>query len=214
VTAHHKTLTNPAAKGTDRIDRIEASLPQLHCRRCGYSSCRDYAQAVAGGNVDLNRCPPGGDVTLQSLAVVTGLPLKPLDPALDPWDGRKLALIDEHRCIGCRKCLDACPVDAILGMRKQLHTVIASLCNGCGLCLPPCPVDCIRLIPVAAESHAPWPEYDQAEADRWRQRGAAHVARLRRHARPPGTAATRADMRAEIRAAVRRVRARKNRGGN
>lgn len=213
MTGHHKTLTEIAASGIDAVDRIDACLPQLQCRRCGYPTCREYAQAVAGGGADLNRCPPGGDVTLRSLASVTGLPDRPLDAALEPYAGRKLARIDEHRCIGCRKCLNACPVDAILGARKQLHTVLVALCSGCGLCLPPCPVDCIQLVPVAAEARAPWAEYDQAEADRWRQRSAAHAARRQWHARRPGAAATRADMRAEIRAAVQRVRARKHGAG-
>lgn len=212
--AHHKTHTIVVASDTELADRIDAWLPQLQCRRCGYSSCREYAKAVADSSADLNRCPPGGDVTRLSLASITGLPPKPLDSALDPHNGRKLALIDDLRCIGCRKCLDACPVDAILGARKQLHRVLASQCNGCGLCLPPCPVDCIELVPVAPGPHAPWPDYDRTEADDWRRRHAARAARLNWRQPSAGAMPTRAAMRAEIRAAVQRVQARKNRAGS
>jgi electron transport complex protein RnfB len=133
-----------------------------------------------------------------------------------------LAAIDEAVCIGCRKCLDVCPVDAIVGARKLMHTVLTAECNGCGLCVPPCPVDCIALLPVAVtpDPHSPWPEYSRAESERWRTRAAARLARLARNAgqrRAPLAAPRqggneRARIRAEIAAAVARVRARRSTG--
>ena len=130
------------------VDGIDALLPQTQCTRCGYPSCREYAQALARGSVGLNRCPPGGEATIAALAHALDRDPKPLDAACGeqrPW---VVARIDEAACIGCTLCIHACPVDAIVGAGKRMHTVIESECTGCELCLDPCPVDCISLAPM------------------------------------------------------------------
>ncbi len=139
-------------------DRIDALLPQTQCTRCGYPSCRDYAQAVAGGSADINQCPPGGEAGVRKLAVLLRRGVKPLNPANGTEKARAAALIDESRCIGCMLCIPACPVDAIVGTAKRMHTVLTGVCTGCELCLPPCPVDCIdmvRLSELAARGNIP-----------------------------------------------------------
>jgi electron transport complex protein RnfB len=130
-------------------DRIDALLPQTQCTQCGYAGCRPYAEAVAKGEADIDQCPPGGDEGVAKLAALLQRAAKPLDPAHGAYRPPQVARIDEALCIGCVKCIDACPVDAIVGASKQMHTVIAAWCTGCELCIPPCPVDCIRLEPVA-----------------------------------------------------------------
>jgi Na+-translocating ferredoxin:NAD+ oxidoreductase subunit B len=129
--------------------RIDALLPQTQCTQCGYEACRPYAEAIARGEADIDRCPPGGDEGIAKLAALLRRAAKPLDPAHGAYRPPQVALIDESLCIGCVKCIDACPVDAIVGASKQMHTVIAAWCTGCELCIPPCPVDCISLVPVA-----------------------------------------------------------------
>ena len=129
--------------------RLDALLPQTQCTQCGYGGCRPYAEAMAEGAAEANQCPPGGDPVAAELARVLGADVRPLDPARGPWRPPQRAAIDEATCIGCTKCIQACPVDAIVGASKLMHTVIASWCTGCELCLPPCPVDCITLVPVA-----------------------------------------------------------------
>ncbi len=194
------------------IDRIDASLPQTQCTRCGYPRCRDYAEAVADGRADINRCPPGGDVTLQALSQLLGVAIKALDPECGTHAPRLRAVIDEALCIGCRKCLDVCPVDAIVGAPKLMHTVIAKECNGCGLCVPPCPVDCIPMLPVTVTAGTIWPEYLTEEVLRWRRRTQQRLARLERHTKPATERKDKQErMRDEIRAAVERVRRRRGR---
>jgi electron transport complex protein RnfB len=215
------TVESSPPGGESLATRVDACLPQTQCTRCGFRDCRDYAQAVAAGAADFNRCAPGGDVTLHALAALLGLPPKPIDPACGSGSVRERAVIDEARCIGCRKCLDACPVDAIVGAHRSLHTVLAGECSGCGLCLPPCPVDCIAMEPATSADRTPWPQYDQAESVRWRKRAEARRLRLaadkaanRRAAATAARVPPPAQMREEIRAAVERVRARKgNRKG-
>lgn len=129
-------------------DRIDAALPQTQCTRCGYPACRPYAEAVARGEAAINRCPPGGAEGVRTLARITGQPVLPLDPECGVEAPVAVALIDEDACIGCTKCIQACPVDAIVGASKLMHTVVADLCTGCELCVPPCPVDCIAMIPL------------------------------------------------------------------
>lgn len=204
-------------------DRIDAWLPQTQCTRCGYPRCRDYAEAIADGRTDINRCPPGGEVTLRALSRLLGVPIKPLDPGCGDRQPRAGAVIDEALCIGCRKCLDVCPVDAIVGARKLMHTVIAVECNGCGLCLPPCPVNCISMVPVPANVGGAWPEYSTEETVRWRTRTQQRLARLarptarhdamrtRESKKIKATETSRDRIRAEIRAAVERVRTRRAR---
>jgi len=130
---------------SDLADRIDAMLPQTQCRRCGYDACRPYAEAVANG-APIDRCPPGGDVAIAWLAALTGQPVVPLDPACGEPGPLRVARIDEATCIGCTLCIDACPVDAIVGAAKRMHTVLAAVCTGCELCVAPCPVDCISMV--------------------------------------------------------------------
>lgn len=128
------------------VVRIDALLPQTQCGQCNYPGCRPYAQAIARGEADINQCPPGGAATIQALADLLGREVKPLDAAHGEHKPTVVARIDEDRCIGCTLCIQACPVDAIVGAAKLMHTVIREECTGCELCLPPCPVDCIDLI--------------------------------------------------------------------
>jgi electron transport complex protein RnfB len=133
-------------------DQIDALLPQTQCTRCGYEGCRPYAQAIAAGNAAINQCPPGGAATIAALARLTGQALRPLNPANGTEGPELVAQIDEQACIGCAKCLPPCPVDAILGAQKQMHSVLLALCTGCELCIAPCPVDCIRMVPRSPEA--------------------------------------------------------------
>ncbi len=128
---------------------VDALLPQTQCTRCGYDGCLPYARAVVSGGADINQCPPGGDETIAKLAALTGKARKPLNPANGIETPPMVAVIDEERCIGCAKCLPPCPVDAIVGARRHMHTVLAETCTGCELCIAPCPVDCISMIPRA-----------------------------------------------------------------
>lgn len=130
------------------VERIDSLLPQTQCGQCGFPGCRPYAEAIAGEEVDINRCPPGGETTILALADLLGRDPKPLDPERGEEQAPMLAVIDEQVCIGCTLCIQACPVDAILGAAKQMHTVIAEECTGCKLCIPPCPVECIDMVPV------------------------------------------------------------------
>ena len=134
--------------GDPVVERIEALLPQTQCGQCGYPGCRPYAEAIAEDRADINQCPPGGEAGVRALAELLGREPKPLNPENGEAKPKLLALIREDECIGCTKCIQACPVDAILGAPKLMHTVIADLCTGCELCLPPCPVDCIDLVPM------------------------------------------------------------------
>jgi Na+-translocating ferredoxin:NAD+ oxidoreductase subunit B len=131
--------------------RIDALLPQTQCTRCGYPTCRAYADAIAADETDINHCPPGGADGVAALAALLGKPAMPLDPANGIEAPPLVAVIDEAICIGCTKCIQACPVDAIVGAAKRMHTIVAAECTGCELCLPPCPVDCIALVAVDDE---------------------------------------------------------------
>lgn len=198
-------------------DQIDALLPQTQCRKCGYDGCRPYAEAILNGEADINQCPPGGGETIAALARLLELPEKPLNPAHGTESAPQVAFIDETSCIGCVKCIKACPVDAIVGARRQMHTVIAAECTGCELCLPPCPVDCISLMP-AASTHINHTGDLQTRAEYFRKRYLRRQARLASDAeqdqnenRRPGFAAT--DSKEEklnyIQAAVARSRARR-----
>lgn len=133
------------------VDRIDAVLPQTQCTKCGYDGCRPYAQAIAKDNEAINRCPPGGDDGIRLLSALTGLAALPLDPSCGTHQALTVAVIDEAHCIGCTLCIQACPVDAIVGANKLMHTVIPDRCTGCDLCVPPCPVDCIAMVPAERE---------------------------------------------------------------
>jgi electron transport complex protein RnfB len=128
------------------VEAIDALLPQTQCTKCGYPGCRPYAEAVAHGDADINQCPPGGTAGVRKLAHLLGRAEKPLNPANGLESPRAAALIDESRCIGCMLCIKACPVDAIVGAAKRMHTILTASCTGCELCLPPCPVDCIDMV--------------------------------------------------------------------
>ena len=144
---------NAIADQDDLIEVIDALLPQTQCGKCGYVGCRPYAAAMVRNEADINQCPPGGRHTIRQLALLLGREMKPLDPAFGKSGPKTVALIDENLCIGCFKCIRACPVDAIIGAPKQMHTVIAELCTGCELCIPPCPVDCISMLLVNRAGH-------------------------------------------------------------
>jgi electron transport complex protein RnfB len=130
------------------VEQIDRLLPQTQCGQCGYPGCKPYATAIANDEADINQCPPGGDAGVQALARLLGREAKPLNPDNGVEKPKVVALIREPECIGCTKCIQACPVDAIVGASKSMHVVIADLCTGCELCIPPCPVDCIDLVAV------------------------------------------------------------------
>jgi electron transport complex protein RnfB len=129
-------------------DQINQVLPQTQCGQCGFPGCRPYAEAIASGEAEINQCPPGGEAGIRALADLLGREAMALNPENGEEKAIALAIIDEQVCIGCTLCIQACPVDAILGASKQMHTVIAAECTGCELCLPPCPVDCIDMVPA------------------------------------------------------------------
>ena len=153
------SLTPSGARLASRIDSL---LPQTQCTQCGFDGCLPYAQAIAAGQAQINRCPPGGRQGIARLAALLGKPEIDLDASCGQEGPLRLARIDEQACIGCTKCIVACPVDAIIGARKRMHTVIPELCTGCGLCLPPCPVDCIVLAP--SPDHPHWSDDDARKA--------------------------------------------------
>jgi electron transport complex protein RnfB len=158
--AYNVGMSVPSPPSLDSlIARIDAILPQTQCRRCGYPACRPYAEAIARFDAAINRCPPGGEEGVRTLARITGHPELPLDPECGTEAPPQVALIDEDACIGCTKCIQACPVDAIVGANKLMHTVVADLCTGCELCVAPCPVDCIAMVPAPdAPARLPRPE--------------------------------------------------------
>ena len=214
----------------DLADQIDAVLPQTQCTKCGYPACRPYAEAIARGKADIDRCAPGGAAGVAKLAALSGRPVKPLDPAYGLEQPRAAALIDETRCIGCTLCIQACPVDAIAGTSQLMHTVLLEHCTGCELCLPPCPVDCIEMVAIeelagrGAALSAPDPERSAEQA---RSRYAFRELRLQRERgtrprpkRPKSREAAKHDpltpaspdvehKRAAVRAALERARARR-----
>ncbi|MFT7373130.1 MAG: electron transport complex protein RnfB [Oleiphilaceae bacterium] len=133
--------------GNPIVDEIDSLLPQTQCGQCGHPGCRPYAESIANGG-DINKCPPGGEATIQALAELLDVEATPLDSEHGTEIPKQVAIIREDECIGCTKCIQACPIDAILGSAKHMHTVIASECTGCDLCVEPCPVDCIDMVPV------------------------------------------------------------------
>lgn len=156
------------------VDRIDALLPQTQCEQCGYHGCRPYAEAMAAGKADINQCPPGGQSGIDKLAALLERASRSLNPANGIEKPRTLARIIEPECIGCTKCIQVCPVDAIVGAGKRMHTVIDDRCTGCELCVPACPVDCIVLDPM------PETQIDQAHADAGREHFRQREARLAR----------------------------------
>jgi len=156
-----------------------AVLPQTQCTRCGYPDCAAYAQAMHEGNADINQCPPGGAEGVRRLAALTGQAAKPLNPDNGLEAPRTVVFIDEAWCIGCTLCIKACPVDAIVGTNKLMHTVIEAYCTGCDLCLPVCPVDCIEVETVSGSATG-WAAWSQELADEARQRYDFHKIKSQR----------------------------------
>lgn len=197
--------------------QIDALLPQTQCRQCGFEGCLPYATSIHAGLAKINRCPPGGTSVIAALAALTGRTALPLDPDCGSERPFRLAVIDESQCIGCTLCIQACPVDAIIGAPKRMHAVVDDLCTGCELCIAPCPVDCIAM--AAPEDARPWGR-EQADAARERfhrrnerlARQAERAARASSDSRDPQAEATResgAARRAVIQAAITRARAKR-----
>ena len=203
-------------KDTPLVDRIDAILPQTQCGKCGYPGCRPYAEAIASKEADINKCPPGGEDGIRELADLLGVEFKPFgaDVVLKP---PSVAFIDENLCIGCTLCLQACPVDAISGAPKLMHTIIAPLCTGCELCVAPCPVDCISMLPLPQDIISR--EQKRAAANAARERYRFRLERIERDKREKAerlaqkeqaamkSAAAPADAQALIQAALARARA-------
>ena len=135
-------------EGDPLVEKIDAILPQTQCGQCGFPGCKPYAEAIANGEADINQCPPGGEEGVRKLADLLGREFKPRSEEHGVEKPKSIAVIDEQVCIGCTLCIQACPVDAIVGAAKQMHTVVEPLCTGCELCVAPCPVDCIAMVPV------------------------------------------------------------------
>jgi len=161
---------------------IDALLPQTQCTRCGYSGCRPYAEAIAAGLAGINQCPPGGTATIGALAALLERAPLPLNPVNGVEGPERVALIDEETCIGCARCLPPCPVDAIVGAPRQMHTVVLALCTGCELCVAPCPVDCIAMVPRAGLAGAAAPPVPGDNRVRYQAHGARIAARSEQRA--------------------------------
>lgn len=158
------------------VDAVDALLPQTQCGLCGHAGCRPYAEAIANGTAAINRCPPGGDELIAEIATLLGVEAIPLDTTCGTTLPPTTAFINETACIGCTLCISACPVDAIVGANRRMHTVIAAECTGCALCLPPCPVDCITLAPTGAPRDR---AVQRAASLRLKKRHESHLQRLR-----------------------------------
>lgn len=170
-------MSSPTDKSL--ADQLEDLLPQTQCTKCGYPACRPYAEAMADGSASYNQCPPGGIEGVARLAKVLGKKVIPINPVNGMERPRPVAFIDEALCIGCTLCIQACPVDAIVGAAKQMHTIVTDLCTGCDLCVAPCPVDCIAMVEVTPGKTG-WEAWSQAEADAARERHDFRSTRLQR----------------------------------
>ena len=205
---------------TALVEQVDALLPQTQCTQCGFRGCGPYAHAIATGRADINRCSPGGEAVIRKLAALLRRPVRPLDPSCGVEKARHVAFINEAQCIGCTLCIQACPVDAILGATRQMHTILAELCSGCELCVAPCPVDCIAMLP-ASGADAVW---DTERARAARARFEARNSRIalgaaERNERLSKSAAERLahagpDKHATIQAAIERARARRAAAGS
>ena len=169
----------PSATAT-LVDKIDALLPQTQCRRCDFVGCRPYAEAIVAGIADINQCPPGGDKGIAALANLLDVEPKALNPRHGDEGPLKVAFIVEEDCIGCIKCIQACPVDAIIGASKQMHTVLTNECTGCELCIPPCPMDCILMRPASSGSVDYATDSAQPRAAYWKKRYDSRLARQER----------------------------------
>lgn len=162
------------------IEQIDAVLPQIHCGKCGFDGCRPYAMAIVEGRADIDQCPPGSDAVIVKLATILNVMPKPLNTAYGHPTSPAVAIIDETQCIGCTFCLRACPVDAIVGAAKHMHTVLTDICTGCERCIAPCPMDCISMEPVPAPAT---PEIRLQSVDHARERYRIRSIRLARDQR-------------------------------
>ncbi|WP_338845020.1 electron transport complex subunit RsxB [Massilia sp. W12] len=172
------SVASPSSASASLEERILDLLPQTQCTKCGYEGCRPYAAAIAKGEAAINQCPPGGSQGIARLAQLLGRPVIALNPENGVARSRPVALIDEKQCIGCTLCIQACPVDAIVGAAKLMHTVLPDVCTGCDLCVAPCPVDCITMearsdVPAQASGWDVWsPDLAQAARTRYEARQA------------------------------------------
>ncbi|MBO67465.1 MAG: electron transporter RnfB [Acidiferrobacteraceae bacterium] len=188
---------------------INNCLPQIHCTECGYPSCKDYAVAIHHTGAAINYCPPGGSPTIHQLAELLDRDTVSIDPSLAPRTSRSFALIVENECIGCTLCIDACPVDAIIGARKHMHTVLEDHCTGCNLCVPACPVSCIDMHAsrntAEHQTHSAWEEFTEEEIASSRERFSSRRNRLRSSEPNKKIMFDRRSMRNEIKASVARI---------
>ena len=173
-----------AAEIPDLADRLDAALPQTQCTRCGFPDCRGYAQALAEGRADIDQCPPGGAQGIARLAAILRRPTLPLNETHGQEGPRQVVFVDERACIGCTLCIQACPVDAIIGAPKRMHVVIEEACTGCERCMPVCPVDCL-VLENASGSATGWDAWSAEQAAQARERYGRHVARVAASAPPP-----------------------------
>jgi len=198
------------------VAEIDHHLPQTQCTKCGYPNCRAYATALVNQETDINRCPPGGTTTLSALAQYFPRPAVELAGDCKPHSGRKVAAIIEAQCIGCTICLACCPVDAILGASKQMHSVLSEDCTGCELCIPACPVDCITMVePIADVQGETWFEFLDEEIARFRRLANRHQNRRIAKRHPGEVRITSAEtIKQQIHGAVNRERTRRWRQSN
>ncbi|MEP6938926.1 MAG: RnfABCDGE type electron transport complex subunit B [Rudaea sp.] len=200
----------PPVPSAALVHRIDALLPQTQCTRCGYPACLAYAEAIAAAEADINQCPPGGARGIAALAALLGRAARPLNPVNGVEKPAEVAVVDEAACIGCTKCIQVCPVDAIVGAAKFMHSVIGDECNGCELCIPACPVDCIAMIVPTIES-----QIDRAP--QYRRRYEARLRRLERERerRDAALATRKGELRVgTVREAIARAQAKKAAAGN
>ena len=183
-------------------ERIDGLLPQTQCGRCGFGACRPYAEAIAAGEADIDRCPPGGPATIERLAKLLARDPKPLDASCGEHTPLHVASVVEADCIGCTLCITACPVDAIIGAQKRMHAVLPTLCSGCKLCIPACPVDCIRMERANRE-------WTPADADSARERYARRIARIAKAKTERASEGEASSRKAAIDAALARARSRR-----
>ena len=197
---------NPRLNSNLTVSDIDQCLPQTQCTVCGYPGCLEYANALFNNEAKINRCPPGGAVTLSALARQLNHPEIPLADDCAPYAGRFVAEIIESECIGCTLCIDPCPVDAIVGASRQMHSVLTDDCTGCELCLKFCPVDCIVMVKHSDHRKGEtWPEFLDSEVNRWRHLAARHRSRMQIQRDSIGVA-QREELKQEIRNAVNRER--------
>ena len=202
------------------VDEIDQQLPQTQCTLCSFPRCRDYAEALACGDADINQCPPGGDVTIKFLAELLHREVRPLNTDYGNTEPALTAVIDEQRCIGCKLCIEACPVECIIGTGKMMHTVINAQCTGCKLCLPACPTDCITMqdpkslsaIPLTQSNPSPWPQFSADQVENFRfnaEQKQMRQAIARREKKIKRRTVARQQMKREILDAVEREKSRK-----